>query len=467
MRFPEKFAVLFLIILFLWLRFFNLSESFRFTGDPGRDMLVLWDWRETGKPPLLGPQTSALPINQSAIYFYFLYPAFLISNGNPLSANVTVAVFWIIMFVAILWALRNRAELQRVALVVLFLSAIHPLFVEQTRMVWNPSFLPPLLATSLIAFFLLIEKYSRTRLWIFSFSTALAVSLHFPVGALALACVLYLAIFNKEQLGKVIPVIVVSLVFINLPTIVFEARHGFLITKSVLQGGWIGLTQFTRWENFRRLIDFTGGLPYLWMSSVLLFGAVSFAVWKTTRQKRSLAETIGFLLVMTAGLTIISGLAFHSHYAFGTAILLFFLISQLPTKIRIVILIILAVVWLNPRQINTYIAPAGRTLEEEMACFANFCSKEKETVFVSAQYGESPFHVGYEYRYLMKQAGCDVKYIESQPEKAEKMAVVVDGSTYEHGKTSYYELTLFGQSEEAGKYECGNELDVIILKKNN
>ena len=161
MRFPEKFAVLFLIILFLWLRFFNLSESFRFTGDPGRDMLVLWDWRETGKPPLLGPQTSALPINQSAIYFYFLYPAFLISNGNPLSANVTVAVFWIIMFVAILWALRNRAELQRVALVVLFLSAIHPLFVEQTRMVWNPSFLPPLLATSLIAFFLLIEKYGK------------------------------------------------------------------------------------------------------------------------------------------------------------------------------------------------------------------------------------------------------------------------------------------------------------------
>jgi len=61
-----------LAILFVILRLYNINNSLFFINDTGRDMAVLQSWQNTGKIPLLGPQTSALPINQSAIYFYLL-----------------------------------------------------------------------------------------------------------------------------------------------------------------------------------------------------------------------------------------------------------------------------------------------------------------------------------------------------------------------------------------------------------
>lgn len=85
-------------------------------------------------------------------------------------------------------------------------------------------------------------------------------------------------------------------------------------------------------------------------------------------------------------------------------------------------------------------------------------------MFVSLQ-GFYGFHAGPEYRFVFKKAGCDIKDVETEPSAASFMATVIDNSTYEHGKTAYNELTLFGSSKVDHAYTCDGNIQVMILKK--
>ena len=97
-----------LTLLFLWTRFYKIETSFNFISDIGRDFLALWQWKQTGKPPLLGPQTSALPFNQSAIYYYFLMPFYLISGQSIFSTLIANAFLYISFLILALYFFRNN-----------------------------------------------------------------------------------------------------------------------------------------------------------------------------------------------------------------------------------------------------------------------------------------------------------------------------------------------------------------------
>ncbi|MFA5026122.1 MAG: hypothetical protein WC503_06465, partial [Candidatus Shapirobacteria bacterium] len=131
-------------------------------------MSVLSQWQNTGKPPLLGPQTSALAFNQSAIYFYILYPGYLISHGNPVSALYTLGFVYIFTLLLGLYLLRKDKNLTKVLLVSFSLISIHPQYINQFRFVWNPSFVTPFIISAIISFYLLTQKFSWPKMWIFS-----------------------------------------------------------------------------------------------------------------------------------------------------------------------------------------------------------------------------------------------------------------------------------------------------------
>lgn len=67
------FVLIFILIVFIFLRVHRIEETLNFQNDIGRDYLVLLEWYQSGKPPLLGPQNSAVPFNQSAFYFYLFF----------------------------------------------------------------------------------------------------------------------------------------------------------------------------------------------------------------------------------------------------------------------------------------------------------------------------------------------------------------------------------------------------------
>src|SRR5579859_5725503 len=136
---------IFLIAFFLFTRFYKLPTSFFYFNDMGRDSLALLDWAQTGKPPLLGPQTSALPFNQGAVYYYLLYPLFRLMQHSPFSAILTSAIVYVVTFSALFYFLRNKPTQVRALFVSIFFITIIPQYIIQQRFVWNPSLATPFL----------------------------------------------------------------------------------------------------------------------------------------------------------------------------------------------------------------------------------------------------------------------------------------------------------------------------------
>ncbi len=453
-----------LSVLFLYLRFFNLSNSFVFGGDPGRDMMVLADWRDSGKPPLLGPQTSAMPLNQSAYYFYILYPAFLVSGGSVFSPNITLAVFWLMFFWMGLWILR-KDKLLTVWMFSFGMLFVYPLIVEQSRSVWNPSFGPPLLIGSLVSLYLYIQKQTRTRLLAFGLFSGLAVSLHFPIVVFPGAMIIYLFVFFRKLTVKPLTSFVAFMIWFNLPTLVFEIRHGFLITKSILNGGWLGTKQFTLLQNFDRFLDFVVMYDNQIFNvlRMILFVAIALVVIRA-RDKKTFRYLCYFTFLVGVVLMMASKMAIHSHYILGVVAVIACFVGTESWRYRLVFAFV-GLIWVSPLTTTKYFVAAEMQVDKIEDCFQRICEREKEPMYVSVQSSKHNFHTGYEYRYLLKKNGCQVRNIDTQPDQAKLMSVILEDSNYYHGQTAFNELTLFGKSKEVGEYRCSEKLKLKLLTK--
>lgn len=472
MSFTKKRLILIMGVvlscLYLFLRFYNLKDSMFFFNDMGRDMLVLQDWSESGKPPLLGPQTSALPINQSAIYFYLLMPGFLLTNGAPMTLFYTNAFIYVVPFLIGLWMLRDHSKVQISLLFFFLLVCFSPQYLAQSRIiVWNPSFVTPPLLTALLTFVFLTKKFSNKLMFLFVSSLAFAVSLSYSIAPTFIAIYLYVLFFWHRNRVKIILTQIVALFVINLPTLAFEIKHGFLLIHSLFSRGL--MTQrsqetslISKYNNLFGLGIGTEGLYLLFLT--VLIGLLIFQFQKS--KNNNLLKIVTLLLISTVVLTFIFPFEIHSHYIFGFTTLVFLAIALLPSRPRLIILFALLITYIPQLLSNERLFTKNkRTYSEMNSCFSILCSEIKEPIFVSAQSNFHPFHNALEHRFMMKKNGCQVRYIENEPDAANLMAVVLDDSSFKLGETSYNELTLFGKAIELKRYQCQSNFEVVVLKK--
>lgn len=216
----------FIISIFLFLRFYKIQDSLFFFNDMGRDMLVLYNWQQTGRPPLLGPQTSALPLNQSPLYFYYLYPFYLLTGASPYTALIANAFLYISSFIFGLYLFRKSRITVNGLLITFFLISIHPQYIIQSRSVWNPSLITPLIIASILALF-------QERLILFSLFIGLAFSLSYSVFPLILAVIIYYLIFIRQKTFRFISLLSLFTLITNLTLFaqitknLFSTRHLF------------------------------------------------------------------------------------------------------------------------------------------------------------------------------------------------------------------------------------------------
>jgi hypothetical protein len=170
------------------------------------------------------------------------------------------------------------------------------------------------------------------------------------------------------------------------------------------------------------------------------------------------------LLLITLFLYFVLPFNLQAHYIFPLTSLLFLTISQLPKKLLFPVIITLAVIYLNPKKLKTYFTPAPRTYDQMNTCFAQFCPQFKKPLFVSVNSNLYPYHYGPEFRYLLAKNGCLVKNIETEPNGATTMAVILDSATFSP-QTRYYELDLFGKFNLTKRLTCTPNLSVQIINK--
>lgn len=505
--YPKILASILLLFVFLSLRLWRIEETLFFFGDIGRDTFVLQTWLETGKPPLLGPQTSALPFNQSAWYFYLLLPLYVLTGESLLSTIYSGVLIHVLVFAVLLWWVQKRAaDLWWPVWWSGLLLAIHPEMVLQHRLLWNPSFVAISLLVGVVVSSVWLRstrskpqvinstvqnRWQRVLYYVFGREAAMVM-----VGSLALAAaigwsysavpavLLWLCVLSWRQPGwwRWWLGFGIGLALVFAPMIFFELRHSFPLTKMMLfqpklaQQG----TEFT--TKLRALINLVGaGIAPLRSLVVLLLSVVMAGlVWWQTRGVGKVLFTnkaqsdfshteqqrlvVWFVLVLASYLLLPVGV--QAHYVFPLVTALVCVLVWTTVSIRWLVILGIALIWLQPVRLAQYQTLPPRTIAESVSCAELVCQSVTEPLFVSVQAGLYPYHNGIEFQYLLHQAGCQVKKLDTQIDEAQVMAVFVEQSVYEHGKTAYNELTQFGPSELERELVCNPKLAVKILRKN-
>ncbi len=211
------------------------SHNFLFLLDQGRDMLavkgIVYDHHLT----LIGPYTSLQGVFQGPLWYYLLSIPTFIFNGDPWGAVVLMFVISISVLLIVYFWMKYLFE-GKIALFALFLFAISPEAIAAATYAWNPHPMWLLLVLYIFSIYSINQKNIKFHLllWpiiflMFHFQTALAVFIF-------LSTILYLLLFERSKLrNKFLLIGFVCGLFLFLPQIIFDLRHDFLMTNSVLK----------------------------------------------------------------------------------------------------------------------------------------------------------------------------------------------------------------------------------------
>ena len=372
-----KFIFLLIVALGFLLRAQEtLSGNFLFLLDQGRDMMavksIVYDHHLT----LIGPYTSLQGVFQGPFWYYLLGAATFLTGGNPwggvlLSLIISMAT----LVVAFLFA--KKLFGLKAAFITMFLLAVCPEAVAAATYAWNPHSMWLLLTIYIFSFYLLLEGKKKFHfvVWptialMFSFQTALGVFVF--ISSIVYLLVFGRKLFTKREFGIGI------LVFILLlsPQILFDLRHGFLMSKSILNlflgssssAGSLATTfkdhfygfQVNFNTSFNGLI-FSGVAFYLLVSSVL-FGR--FTKFLSNKEYRFVALCVRLVLIIfLLSLLYQSPLrawfltGFEVFFLFPLGVILARLWNYAFGKVLLIILLSITLTIVIPRIYNLYRYP--------------------------------------------------------------------------------------------------------------
>src|SRR3989344_3780257 len=247
---------LILIILLLGIIYKLIMTSggnFLFNMDNARDLVDVREMVELKKIRLTGPTSAIEGFYNGPAWYYLLAIPYVVSDGNPYSTIILQIILWAIGGFFLLKMVSNFGKILIILIGLVWVASDY--ISLATVYAFNPN---PLTLLSPLFIYLLF-KYLQTNKLIFSILT-------FFLGGL---------FFNFEMnFGVFIPMIIfVSILFTNkltllksssfwigllffilclLPQLLFDIRHNFIMTKSVInylsQGTSTSYNLFTRFQ---------------------------------------------------------------------------------------------------------------------------------------------------------------------------------------------------------------------------
>ncbi|MBI3576773.1 glycosyltransferase family 39 protein [Candidatus Gottesmanbacteria bacterium] len=273
----EIFVLAVILIVAAYLRLYHISGYMTFLGDEGRDVLVVKRIIVDHKFTLLGPTASVGGFFLGPIYYYFMAPFLWLWRMDPTGPAVMVALFGIAT-VFVVYNLGKELFGTFAAIAAAALYATSPLVIAYSRSSWNPN-LVPFFATLL--FYLLYRTVAHNQwrlLFVIGLVFGIGLQLHYLFAFLFVATGIWFFLFGREK--KYLPyyaLAVAGFIVGYAPFLLFEVRHGFPNTRSVIQfllvGKETGFTPFGTIETIRDV-------------SFRLFGRLVFRLpqpetWKT------------------------------------------------------------------------------------------------------------------------------------------------------------------------------------------
>ncbi len=212
-----------------------INQNPIFGFDQGREMLAAKQIVVDHKLILIGTEVGAGQAGVSGLfhgplYYYMLTIPFVLFNGDPSQAVWLMFLFGIFTIV-LSYFLGRRLFGFFGGLLVALLFSISPVFIAQSRFIWSPN--PPTFSILLTYFFTFIMKKSPIYITLAAFFAAFVYNFELGIAVpLSLSLFIYSIFVFKKDLKKIL-FLFPGFIFGYLPMMLFEARHGFIGTKSI------------------------------------------------------------------------------------------------------------------------------------------------------------------------------------------------------------------------------------------
>lgn len=241
----NNFAIIFCLFLFLiaiFLGFLIRIEGFAsgnilFLYDNARDLLYVNKIVVDHKPLLIGPSSGGLQgYFHGVFWYYFLILPFLLGNGNPLFFTGFM-VFFSILSVLIAFFIFKKVSGFYAAVCIGIVFSLANFSIDTTRFIWNPYPIVWLMPIYFLSLYLFSQK-KRYAFVLLAFLTSIFIHLEAIYG-ICLLPTLFIATFieikrvyfRKDFLPFVVALVVFCIPF--APSLLFDLRHDFLITRSL------------------------------------------------------------------------------------------------------------------------------------------------------------------------------------------------------------------------------------------
>ncbi|HSW87822.1 MAG TPA: hypothetical protein VLG12_01545 [Candidatus Saccharimonadales bacterium] len=230
------YLLLFVIILISAIVRFSplIQYDIPFLFDHGRDMLAVKQIAVNHKFTLIGPFTGLQGVFQSPLHFYLLTIPFFLSGGNPSSGTWMMATLALIgIFLCYIFGRKIAGS--TFALILSLFFAFSPTSLAFSAHFWNPHWIPFLMI--FLYFFLYKSIFVSSKFWpltgliiglIAQFEVAFGIPLF--VFVCLIAFLFSIRSLKTISFWLMIPVFLATF----LPQMLFDIRHQFLMTKTIL-----------------------------------------------------------------------------------------------------------------------------------------------------------------------------------------------------------------------------------------
>jgi 4-amino-4-deoxy-L-arabinose transferase-like glycosyltransferase len=150
----NRFYLLLIVGLSLFLRLQNIKQTFPFIGDQGWFYVSAKDLLTTSEIPLIGITASHTWLHQGALWTYMLSPAIKLTNFDPIGGVYLSILLGVLTVIMIYIVSKEILKSEKAGIISALLLAISPLAVLDSRMAYHTS---PLALFTLIFIFALYK----------------------------------------------------------------------------------------------------------------------------------------------------------------------------------------------------------------------------------------------------------------------------------------------------------------------
>lgn len=219
------------------IRFYNFPNRITFWTEQARSLIVSANYIHE-KPSLLGQEyfrqdSNSHIIYSGALFNYSLVPLLLISNYDPIKITIYFAVLNLFTGLVIYLVTKKIFEI-KIATIASILFLFNDLMIYHSLFIWNYNYLP-LIGVLLFYFSWKYIKWHKTSdLFLIALFSGIGISIQFLFIPIALV-VFTINILKSKQKFLDTTIFLFGLSIANLPLILFDIRHNFYETRTLIQ----------------------------------------------------------------------------------------------------------------------------------------------------------------------------------------------------------------------------------------